>query len=389
LEQKLRQCKANHPFKQYRRWLYFLTSALSEKVSASCYTVSNTSWVETTITWNNKPALGAILNSFTVNATAYVQSEKAAGRNVLTLGMHNAATSSVYVRANSRNATSNKPELVIVTNAAPTVSISSPANGAVFTAPASISLTANAADSDGSIAKVEYFNGTMLIGSATTSPFTLNWPNVAVGNYTVTAKATDNSGAATTSTAVNIILNTPPSVSLTAPVEGSMYNAPATVLVSANATDSDGTISKVDFYNDTTLIGTETSAPYTLSWNSVAAGSYALTAKATDNSGASTASGAVSISVNAAQVHGVFYIHADHLNTPRMISDSSKKVVWSWESDPFGSTAPNEDVDGDGVGFVYNARFAGQYFDGETGLYYNYFRDYDPKIGRYLETDPI
>jgi len=121
----------------------------------------------------------------------------------------------------------------------------------------------------------------------------------------------------------------------------------------------------------------------------VAAGSYTLTAKATDNSGASTASGAVSISVNAAQLHGVFYIHADHLNTPRMISDSTKKVVWSWNSDPFGATAPNEDVDGDGVGFVYNARFPGQYFDSETGLYYNWHRYYDPFSGRYTTADPI
>jgi len=79
-----------------------------------------------------------------IDVTAYVQSEKTAGRNVLTLGMHNAATSSVYVRANSCNATSNKPELVIVTNAAPTVSISSPANGAAFTAPTNIRLTASA-----------------------------------------------------------------------------------------------------------------------------------------------------------------------------------------------------------------------------------------------------
>jgi RHS repeat-associated protein len=51
--------------------------------------------------------------------------------------------------------------------------------------------------------------------------------------------------------------------------------------------------------------------------------------------------------------------------------------------------AANDDPDGDGVGFTYNPRFPGQYFDAETGLHYNYFRDYDPATGRYVESDPI
>jgi type VI secretion system secreted protein VgrG len=64
-------------------------------------------------------------------------------------------------------------------------------------------------------------------------------------------------------------------------------------------------------------------------------------------------------------------------------------MVWSWHSQPFGETAANEDADGDGKKVVFNLRFAGQYFDGETGLFYNYFRDYDPLAGRYVESDPI
>jgi RHS repeat-associated protein len=84
-----------------------------------------------------------------------------------------------------------------------------------------------------------------------------------------------------------------------------------------------------------------------------------------------------------------YYVYADHLNTPRVITDSANKVVWRWDSDPFGSDAANEDPDGDGVRFAYNLRFPGQYFDQETGLHYNYFRDYDPGTGRYVESDPI
>ena len=86
----------------------------------------------------------------------------------------------------------------------------------------------------------------------------------------------------------------------------------------------------------------------------------------------------------------VFYVHTDHLNTPRRVSRPSDNViVWRWDSDPFGTTLASEDPDGDSNLFVYNLRFPGQYFDGETGLHYNYFRDYDPGVGRYVQSDPI
>jgi RHS repeat-associated protein len=86
----------------------------------------------------------------------------------------------------------------------------------------------------------------------------------------------------------------------------------------------------------------------------------------------------------------VFYIHTDHLDTPRRISrPSDNAVVWRWDSDPFGSTAANEDPDADTNLFAFSLRFPGQYFDPETGLHYNYFRDYDSQVGRYVQSDPI
>lgn len=86
----------------------------------------------------------------------------------------------------------------------------------------------------------------------------------------------------------------------------------------------------------------------------------------------------------------MFYVHTDHLNTPRRVSQpSDNTVLWRWASDAFGEAPPDEDADGDSISFVYNLRFPGQYFDIETALNYNYFRDYDPAIGRYVESDPI
>jgi RHS repeat-associated protein len=86
----------------------------------------------------------------------------------------------------------------------------------------------------------------------------------------------------------------------------------------------------------------------------------------------------------------LFYVHADHLGTPRVITrPSDNKVVWKWDSvEAFGNSAPNENPSALGA-FTYNLRMPGQYFDKETGTFYNYFRDYDPSLGRYVQSDPI
>jgi hypothetical protein len=92
-------------------------------------------------------------------------------------------------------------------NQAPEVSIASPANGAIFTAPASVAISANATDSDGTVTRVEFYQGTTLIDSRTAPPFSITWPSVAPGAYLLTAKAFDNGGANSTSSTVNITVN--------------------------------------------------------------------------------------------------------------------------------------------------------------------------------------
>jgi RHS repeat-associated protein len=85
----------------------------------------------------------------------------------------------------------------------------------------------------------------------------------------------------------------------------------------------------------------------------------------------------------------IYYILSDHLNTPRKATDATGTVLWSWNSDAFGTILANEDVDGDSNAFVFNLRFPGQFFDSESNQHYNYYRDYEPSTGRYLESDPI
>jgi RHS repeat-associated protein len=84
-----------------------------------------------------------------------------------------------------------------------------------------------------------------------------------------------------------------------------------------------------------------------------------------------------------------YYVHTDHLNTPRRITNRNTNIiVWRWDSDPFGNGAAVQNPQGS-VTVSYNLRFPGQYYMAETGLNYNYFRDYDPAVGRYIESDPV
>jgi RHS repeat-associated protein len=85
----------------------------------------------------------------------------------------------------------------------------------------------------------------------------------------------------------------------------------------------------------------------------------------------------------------IYYVHTDHLGTPRKITRPyDNGLMWRWDLNTFGSLAPNSNPAGLGT-FTYNLRFPGQYSLNESGLFYNYFRDYDPTMGRYIESDPI
>ena len=84
-----------------------------------------------------------------------------------------------------------------------------------------------------------------------------------------------------------------------------------------------------------------------------------------------------------------YAIHNDHLGTPQFMTDLNQQIAWSQSHSAFGEATIDEDPDGDGTVITYNQRFPGQYFDGESGLHYNYFRDYDPGTGRYVQSDPI
>ncbi len=330
-------------------------------------------------------------------------------------------------------------------NNPPSVSITSPSNGTTYTAGANITINANASDNDGSISLVEFYQGSTKLGEDASSPYSYTWNNVSAGNYSLTARATDNQGATTTSSAVSITVNSsgggttitiqenqtgfcgvdgsvdnnnagftgdgfantdnatgngvdwkvnfsasgsytftfryastsdrpgrliingstaissisfpstgswttwttvtattnvsagtfdvrleatgssglgnidyiqvtgttpsaascsgtptnnPPSVSITSPSNGASFTTGDNITINANASDNDGSVTLVEFYQGSTKLGQDASSPYSYTWSNVPQGNYSLTARATDNGGATTTSSAINISVN-------------------------------------------------------------------------------------------
>jgi hypothetical protein len=186
-------------------------------------------------------------------------------------------------------------------DAPPAVSLTQPAPGAVFYAPATVNLAANASD-DVAVSKVEFFNGATKLGEDSSAPYTYAWTGVAEGSYSVTAQATDSAGRSTTSAAVSVTVRPPnvlPSVSIASPADGAVFGYRANVTINAAATDSDGSVTKVEFFrNDgATKLGEDTTAPYSYVWRRAASGTHALRARATDNAGGVRTSAPISIRV--------------------------------------------------------------------------------------------
>jgi hypothetical protein len=183
------------------------------------------------------------------------------------------------------------------------VSLTNPGSGSSYTIGSSLTLTAAASDSDGTITQVSFYVNGALLSTDTTAPYTSSiWTPASSGNYTLTAQAADNSGNVTTSTAVTVTIgsNAAPTVSITSPASGLNYSLGNNVLIGAVASDTDGFIAIVQFFANGQLIGAKTAAPYTVSWKPASAGTFALTAVATDNIGSSTTSTAVSVTVTSA-----------------------------------------------------------------------------------------
>lgn len=177
----------------------------------------------------------------------------------------------------------------------PAVSLTSPANLSTFNAPAAITLAATASDTDGSVAKVEFYNGTTLLGTVTTAPYTWALSNLAAGTYTFSARAYDNVDKISTSATSTVLVNAGPSVTLAASATSLAPNQ--NVTLTATPVDGDGMVTRVEFYDGPGLLGTANVAPYTWTVQNLPVGQYSYTARSYDNNGADGASNTVVVTV--------------------------------------------------------------------------------------------
>ncbi|EAY30869.1 chitinase [Microscilla marina ATCC 23134] len=184
-------------------------------------------------------------------------------------------------------------------NVPPTVGFTQPANNSQFRDGQSIDLRATAQDSDGQVTSVKFYANNTLLGEATSAPYAFAWNGALAGQYQLTAIAQDNDGATTTSAAitVSVVSGQPPAVSITSPNSGSQFAQNTAITIKANASDADGTVTKVAFYANGQKLGEATNAPYQFTWNNAPAGQHQLTAIATDNEGKTTTSATVWIQV--------------------------------------------------------------------------------------------
>jgi chitinase len=133
-------------------------------------------------------------------------------------------------------------------------------------------------------------------------PYSFDWTTTAAGAYVITARAYDNDGAVTTSQAVTVNVvpapnNVPPAVTITSPKNNATVYRFLGTTIKANASDANGAITKVEFYAGSTLLGTDTSSPYSFYWKPTSTGNQTLTVRAYDDDGAVTTSTPVTVRV--------------------------------------------------------------------------------------------
>ncbi|MCD8483757.1 MAG: Ig-like domain-containing protein [Verrucomicrobia bacterium] len=185
-------------------------------------------------------------------------------------------------------------------NIGPAVNLTAPANNVTVVPGSSVNVAANASDFDGYIERVEFYVDGSLVFTDYEAPYGFTWTApMTQRNYTLMARAYDNEGASTNSPTRTITVytdNLPPAVAIISPADQAAFPRGTQMQVSVNASDPDGTVTRVELYSNGQLVASKTSGPWTFLWNAPA-GFHTLTARATDNANATSQSLPVEIVV--------------------------------------------------------------------------------------------
>lgn len=277
------------------------TVALSSPVTGSTYPVNST----VTVVANATTQIGTVASvQFFANGTSLGGPDTTFPYSATwtPAAMGNYVLSALVTDSFGNQSVSNNVAVTItaISPMAPTIAITSPVPTSSLFVGVPFTVISNASDPDGTVASVQFFANGVAIGAPdTSSPFSVSYTPTATGAYSLTAVATDNGGNQTTSAVVvvNVGNPDPPAVSITSPVNGSGVTVNSAQTLRASASSANGTIASVQFFANGSPIGTVSKAPFDLTWTPTTAGTYRLTAVATDNIGTQTTSGPVTVLV--------------------------------------------------------------------------------------------
>lgn len=184
--------------------------------------------------------------------------------------------------------------ITVTANQSPVVAFTQPANGASLTINQPIAMNVTASDPDGSVVRVEFYNGTTLLNTDVSPPFAFNWTAPATGAYTLRAIAYDNvNNSATATVNVTVVANQPPTVALTQPSNLGPFLANRPINLQATASDTDGSVVSVTFLVNGAPILVDATSPYAATFTPTQPGNYTILARALDNNGATSSSSVV------------------------------------------------------------------------------------------------
>lgn len=213
----------------------------------------------------------------------------------------------------------------------PEVAITSPADNALLPQGKAVSLSADASDTDGVVAQVEFFAAGKLLATDTSAPYNINWNASELGEVQLKAVATDNEGNAGTATILVNVTDQTLLANLTSPASGTVVSLGKSVALAADASSLDNTVNKVEFLVNGASVASDPTSPYTANWTPGAAGDYSVNAKVTDSTGATANSAAVTVKVvdvPTGQVHqliGYWHNFINGAGCPMPLRDISSK----------------------------------------------------------------
>lgn len=216
-----------------------------------------------------------------------------------------AGISTITARVTDSNGTTATSPAVNVTVVGSTVTLTSPAPGSSVPTGTPVTLSANATPAAGaSVTQVDFLAGNVVVGTATTVPYTISWVPSSAGNIAIAARVTDSNGVTATSSAVTLTVTSSLNVNFVTPAPGQIVTVGIPVNVLATATTGSGTVTQVQFSLGNTILDTLTAPPYSTIWTPGSAGNQTLTARMTTSTG-ETASTTVSVTAVAATPSGV------------------------------------------------------------------------------------